>query len=91
MDMRQLFDDFKKHIESLDDDAIRQSIARAVEHSSNSSSLECQAEKNNGGYVKSSTQSFQYSNVTVDFTFASVSSTVRDSSYAISDMGGIAA
>lgn len=91
MDMRQLFDDFKKHVESLDDDAIRQSIARAVEHSSNSSSLECEAEKENGGYVKSSTQSLQFSNVAYGFSFSSIHTTARAASYAISDMGGVAA
>ena len=41
MDMKKLFEDFKKHVEQLDDDAIKQSISRAVEHSINSSSLEC--------------------------------------------------
>lgn len=45
MDMKKLFEDFKKHVEQLDDDAIKQSISRAVEHSINSSSLECEAEK----------------------------------------------
>lgn len=40
MDMKKLFEDFKKHVEQLDDDAIKQSISRAVEHSINSSSLE---------------------------------------------------
>lgn len=39
MDTQQLFEDFKNHIESLDDNAIRQSIAKAVEHSSDSSEL----------------------------------------------------
>lgn len=55
MDMQKLFEDFKKHVEQLDDDAIKQSISRAVEHSINSSSLECEAEKSDGIYVKSST------------------------------------
>ena len=45
MDMKKLFLDFKKHVEQLDDDAIKQSISRAVEHSINSSSLECEAEQ----------------------------------------------
>ena len=45
MDMKKLFEDFKKHVEQLDDDAIKQSISRAVEHSINSSSLECEAEQ----------------------------------------------
>lgn len=45
MDMKKLFEDFKKHVEQLDDDAIKHSISRAVEHSINSSSLECEAEK----------------------------------------------
>ena len=40
MDMKKLFEDFKKHVEQLDDDAFKQSINRAVEHSINSSSLE---------------------------------------------------
>lgn len=91
MDMRQLFDDFKKHVEALDDDAIRQSIVRAVECSSNSSSLECEAEKENGGYVKSSIQSLHFSNVTYGFMFSSVRTESRVASYAISGMGGVAA
>ena len=36
MDMKKLFEDFKKHVEQLDDDAIKQSISRAIEHSINS-------------------------------------------------------
>lgn len=64
MDMRQLFNDFKKHVESLDDEAIRRSITRAVEHSNDSSSIECEAEKKNGGYVKSFMQSPMLSNDT---------------------------
>lgn len=35
MNMQQLFDDFKERVESLDDDAIKQSIDRAVEDTSN--------------------------------------------------------
>jgi hypothetical protein len=91
MDMRQLFDDFKRHVESLDDEAIRQSIAKAVEHSSNSLSLECTAEKKNGVYVKSSTQDLQYSNFAYGFTFSSVNVSGSTSSYAISNLGGVAA
>lgn len=45
MDMRQLLDDFKKHVDSMDDYAIKQSIEGAVEHSLNSSFLECPEEK----------------------------------------------
>ena len=63
MDMKKLFEDFKKHVEQLDDDAIKQSISRAVEHSINSSSLECEAEKSDGMYVKSSTQLLQQANL----------------------------
>ena len=48
MDMTKLFEDFKNHVEQLDDDAIKQSISRAVEHSINSSSLEYEAEKSDG-------------------------------------------
>ena len=63
MDMKKLFEDFKKHVGQLDDDAIKQSISRAVEHSINSSSLECEAEKSDGMYVKSSTQLLQQANL----------------------------
>ena len=45
MDMTKLFEDFKKHIEQLDDDAIRYSVSRAIQHSINSSALEYEAEK----------------------------------------------
>ena len=45
MDMKKLFKDFKNHIKQLDNDAIKHSISKAVEHSINSSSLECKAEK----------------------------------------------
>ena len=62
MDMKKLFEDFKKHVEQLDDDAIKHSISRAVEHSINNSSLECEAEKSDGMYVKSSTQLLRQAN-----------------------------
>ena len=45
MNMKKLFEDFKTDVEQLDDDAIKQSISRAVEHSINSLSLEYKAEK----------------------------------------------
>ena len=45
MDMTKLFEDFKNHIEQLDDDAIRYSVSRAIQHSINSSALEYEAEK----------------------------------------------
>ena len=62
MDMKKLFEDFKKHVEQLDDDAIKQSISRAVEHSINSSSLECEAEKAMV-CTKSSTQLLRQANL----------------------------
>lgn len=55
MDMRQLLDDFKKHVDSMDDHAIKQSIEGAIEHSINSSFLECPEEKEVGIMTKSIT------------------------------------
>ena len=40
MDINKLFEDFKNHVEQLDNDMIKQSISRAVEHSINSSYLD---------------------------------------------------
>ena len=91
MDMKKLFLDFKKHVEQLDDDAIKQSISRAVEHSINSSSLECEAEKSNGMYVKSSTQLLRQANPTCSFTFSSVNVNNGDALYTINYLGGLAA
>lgn len=91
MDMRQLYDDFKKHVESLSDDAIRQSITAAIEHSSSSSSLECETERENGKCMKSSTQSLRFSNAARGFTFSSVHATAKTVSYAASNMGSVAA
>lgn len=92
MDMKKLFEDFKKHVEQLDDDAIKQSISRAVEHSINSSSLECEAEKSYGIYVKSSTQLLRQANHTCSFTFSSsVNVNNGDALYAINYLGGLSA
>ena len=38
--MNKLFEDFKKHVEQLNNDMIKQSISRAVKHSINSSYLD---------------------------------------------------
>ena len=48
MNMKKLFEDFKIYVKQLDDDAIKQSISSAVEHSIDSSSLEYEAEKSDG-------------------------------------------
>lgn len=91
MDMRALFEDFKRHIETLDDEAIRQSIARAVDCSRNSVFLECVDEKENSEYTQSNMQLLQCSYNTNGFTFCSVDFNSGENSYVINDLGGVAA
>ena len=92
MDMRQLLDDFKKHVDSMDDYAIKQSIEGAIEHSINSSFLECPEEKEVGIMTKSITQLWMQSNYqNKGFAYASLAMGKDTSIYIISDLGGVAA
>lgn len=57
MDMKTLFEDFKMYVDSMDESAIKRSIAQAMEHTSNSYLLDGISEKSQGAYDKSTTQS----------------------------------
>ena len=47
MNMKELFDDFKKHVNSMDDNDIVESIRDATNHSSNSAFLDGETETMN--------------------------------------------
>lgn len=53
MDMKLLFDDFKKYVDSMDDYDIKRSIADAIEHTSNSYILDGIPESSPGILVQS--------------------------------------
>ena len=57
MDMKALFDDFKTHVDSMDDYTVGRSIADAIEHSSNSYLLDDILENGQNARSKSITKS----------------------------------
>ena len=56
MKMKSLLDDFKKYVDAMDEQEIKENIANAIEHTSNSYILDGQTGDIRSDYVDSSVQ-----------------------------------
>lgn len=81
MKMESLFDDFKRYVDAMDVQAIKENIANAIEHTSNSYILDGQIDDSKNNYMNSATQKILpvyhsrklYAFCSMDVSYASMS------------------
>lgn len=92
MNMQELFDDFKKYVDAMDDYAVLKSIGDAVLDTSNSVILDGISENETGIYAKSSTQEVSsIGDSKCNYAFSSIAVDCSQTQYKLSETGGVAA